>query len=107
MGPRFMAEHAASHSRAWELGQFVLFELGALPYAFLTSQPTWRDHGARLAEMAGVEAGDRVLDVGCGPGESAFGMAERVPGLRVVGLDFSPAMIRIARAPRRRAPVGP
>jgi 8-oxo-dGTP diphosphatase len=84
-----------------------MFELGALPYAFLTSQPTWRQHGGELAEMAGVEAGDRVLDVGCGPGESAFGMAERVPGLRVVGLDFSPAMIRIARARRRVDPVGP
>jgi 8-oxo-dGTP diphosphatase len=98
---------ATTHSRAWEVGQFVLFELGALPYAFLTSQPTWRAHGAKLAEMAGVEPGDRLLDVGCGPGESAFGMAERVPGLRVVGLDFSPAMIRIARARRRVDPVGP
>ncbi len=56
--------------------------------------------------MAEVEPGDRVLDVGCGPGESAFGMAERIPGLRVLGLDFSPAMIRIARARRRVDPVG-
>ncbi|HEY8072924.1 MAG TPA: methyltransferase domain-containing protein, partial [Labilithrix sp.] len=86
---------------------YFLFEIGALPYAFLTAQPTWRKHGGELAEMAGVEAGDRVLDVGCGPGESAFGMAERVPGLRVVGLDFSAGMIRIARARRRVDPVGP
>ena len=54
-----------------------------------------------LAEHAGVGSGDRVLDVGCGPGESAFGMAERVPGMRVTGLDYSPTMIRIARLRRR------
>lgn len=91
---------------AERLGQFVLFELGALPYAFLTAQPTWRTHGARLAELTRVRSGQRLLDVGCGPGESAFGMAERVPGLRVTGLDFSRAMLRIAEARKRFDPVG-
>ncbi len=89
-------------SPLWKIKQFVLFDLGALPYAFLTSQPVWRAHGGELAVLAGVEANDRVLDVGCGPGESAFGMAERVPGLRVSGLDKSPAMIRIARLRQRK-----
>jgi 8-oxo-dGTP diphosphatase len=89
------------------LGQWVLFEIAALPYALMTAQPRWRKHGALLAGLAGLESGDRVLDLGCGPGESAFGMAERVPGLRVVGLDSSPAMIRIARARRHLDPVGP
>lgn len=89
---------------AWHLEQFLLFELGALPYALLTAQPTWRAHGARLAELAGVSAGERLLDLGCGPGESAFGMAERVPGLHVTGLDYSVTMIRIARARQRRDP---
>ncbi len=82
----------------WRLGQFVLFDLGAIPYAFLTAQPTWRTHGAELAALCGAKRGQKLLDVGCGPGESAFGMAERVEGLRVVGLDYSEAMIRIAKA---------
>jgi 8-oxo-dGTP diphosphatase len=90
----------------WAVGQFVLFEMGALPYAVMTAQRTWRSHGARLADLAGLEAGDRVLDLGCGPGESAFGMAERVEGLRVTGLDYSPTMIRIARARRSVDPAG-
>ena len=87
----------------WRLKQFVLFDAGALPYAALTSQSTWREHGAGLAEAAGVAAGDHVLDLGCGPGESAFGMAERVPGLRVTGVDFSLAMVAIAQRRQRRA----
>jgi 8-oxo-dGTP diphosphatase len=87
---------------SWRVGQFLLFDVGALPYAFLTAQPTWRTHGAQLAELCGVASGDKLLDVGCGPGESAFGMAESVPGLDVTGLDYSASMIRIAQFRRRR-----
>lgn len=79
----------------------LLFDLGALPYAVLTAQPTWRTHGGELAELCAVKAGDRVLDLGCGPGESAFGMIERVPGAHVVGLDLSPLMIHLAELRRR------
>lgn len=90
----------------WRVGQDALFTLGALPYALLTGQRTWRDHGGELSALARVSAGARVLDLGCGPGESAFGMAERVPGIEVTGLDFSAAMIAIARARRRRDRAG-
>ena len=79
----------------------VLFDAGALPYALLTAQPTWRAHGGKLADLCGVTTGQRVLDLGCGPGESAFGMLERVPGLRVTGLDISPAMIAFAKLRQR------
>lgn len=89
------------HSTLWRVGQGALFTIGALPYALLTAQRTWRDHGGELAALSGVGAGARVLDLGCGPGESAFGMAERVPGLEVIGLDFSAAMIAIAQARAR------
>lgn len=97
-----MSTHEQGAGARWRLGQFLLFDLGALPYAFLTAQPTWRTHGGELAELCGVREGQALLDVGCGPGESAFGMAERVPGLRVTGLDYSEAMIRIAERRRRR-----
>jgi ubiquinone/menaquinone biosynthesis C-methylase UbiE len=76
--------------------QSILFGLGALPYAALTLQPTWRAHGGELAALCGASAGDRILDLGCGPGVSAFGMLDRVPGARVVGLDLSPTMVRFA-----------
>lgn len=90
------------HARSWRLGQFLLFDVGALPYAFLTAQPTWRTHGGELADLCGVTGGQRLLDVGCGPGESAFGIAERVPGLQVTGLDYSETMIRLAKRRQRR-----
>lgn len=79
----------------------LLFDLGALPYALLTSQPIWRAHGGELAARACVSPGSRVLDLGCGPGESAFGMIDRVPGLRVTGLDLSGSMIRCAKLRQR------
>ncbi len=80
------------------LGSSLLFDVGALPYALMTAQPTWRAHGGELAVHAVVKANDRVLDLGCGPGESAFGMVRRIPGLAVTGLDLSHSMIRFARA---------
>jgi ubiquinone/menaquinone biosynthesis C-methylase UbiE/glycosyltransferase involved in cell wall biosynthesis len=44
----------------------------------------------------GIEAPD-VLDLGCGPG-SMTGKLLRIPGIRLTGVDLSPAMIAIARA---------
>ncbi|MEO7094694.1 MAG: methyltransferase domain-containing protein [Polyangiales bacterium] len=88
-------------AQATSLARTIMFDVGALPYAILTAQPTWRTHGGKLADLCGARAGQHLLDLGCGPGESAFGMLERVPGLRVTGLDISPAMIRFARLRRR------
>ncbi len=81
----------------------VLFDVGALPYAALTAQPAWRAHGGELAVLTHARPGDRVLDLGCGPGESAFGMAEQVPGVRVTGLDTSARMVSLAKF-RQRLP---
>jgi ubiquinone/menaquinone biosynthesis C-methylase UbiE len=74
----------------------VMFDVGALPYAFLTAQPTWRAHGGELAGLTQLAPGAHVLDLGCGPGVSAFGMIDREPRARVTGLDYSASMIRFA-----------
>lgn len=42
------------------------------------------------------EAGDHILDLGCGTGEDAVWMAER--GIRVAATDASGAMLEVARA---------
>ena len=52
-----------------------------------------------VIERAGVRAGDRVVDIGCGPGESVALAAAAAPGVRVVGVD--PAFpFRVATALR-------
>jgi len=56
---------------------------------------------ALIASEVPIEAG-RLLDVGCGPGALDRRIARERPGLRVVGLDESEAMIR--RASKRAGP---
>lgn len=61
---------------------------------------------ARLMELAGVRPGQRVLDVGTGLGEPALTVARAVgPRGRVVGIDVSDAMVRLARDRARAAGV--
>jgi len=65
----------------------------------------WR---RRAVELAGVKAGDRVLDVATGTGDLALELAERVgPQGEVIGSDFSDAMLDLARrkAPGAAAPI--
>jgi ubiquinone/menaquinone biosynthesis C-methylase UbiE len=58
-----------------------------------------------LAAASGAQAGNRVLDVGCGPGRFAQALADTVgPHGHVLGVDPSPAMIGYAnRHTSRRA----
>jgi SAM-dependent methyltransferase len=49
-----------------------------------------------LLDIAGVENGDHVLDVGCGTGALTFAAAA-VPSVRVTGVDPSKAFIRSAQ----------
>jgi SAM-dependent methyltransferase len=75
---------------------------------FLATDPDVYEHfmrrwSARLAkpflEFAGVQPGDRVLDVGCGTGTLSLALAEH--GAKVVGMDASESYLEGAR--RRRS----
>ena len=62
----------------------------------------WRE---RAADLARLEPGDRALDVATGTGDLAIALARRVaPGGEVIGSDFSPGMLELAR--RKDAGVG-
>jgi ubiquinone/menaquinone biosynthesis C-methylase UbiE len=64
---------------------------------------TRRGSYRKLLLAAGVQPGDRVLDVGCGPGFFARMLAEAVgPQGSVVGLDAAPEMIEYAARKARR-----
>ena len=71
---------------SWDPGQYLKF-------SDERTRPS-RDLCARIL----APAPERVLDVGCGPGNSTRVLRERWPGARVAGLDSSPEMIAQARA---------
>ena len=52
----------------------------------------------QLAALAGVSAGQRVLDVGCGPGALTGELVRRVGGEAVSAVDPSEAFVAAARA---------
>jgi arsenite methyltransferase len=56
----------------------------------------------RVAELAGIGAGKRVLDVACGRGASAIHLAQKY-GCSVTGIDLSTASIAAAAEEARRA----
>lgn len=54
----------------------------------------WRQ---ALAEALQLDRGGTVLDVAVGTAETALSICDRYPGVRVVGVDFSQAMLRVGR----------
>ena len=64
----------------------------------------WQRHGQRAAELAALEPGDCVLDVGCGTGASALPAAAFTgPAGQVLGIDLAQSMLDLAaeKATRR------
>jgi len=60
-------------------------------------------HWRKQAIAAAVQSGNEtVLDLGTGTGDLAFTAAPRLTGGKIVGVDFSVAMLRIAEAKRAK-----
>ena len=59
--------------------------------------------GRGAMRRAGFRAGDRVLDVGCGCGETTLEIAAQVEPGQVIGLDASAMLLDIARQAAARA----
>ena len=57
----------------------------------------------QLVAAAGLRAGDRVLDVGCGTATLTILLKQACPDATVVGLDGDPKVLAIAAAKIRRA----
>lgn len=51
---------------------------------------------AAVVEVLELEGGERVLDLACGTGELERRLADRWPGLSIVGVDLSMEMLRVA-----------
>src|SRR4051812_26026259 len=54
-----------------------------------------RRNAEAAAELAAVRPGDRVVDLGCGPGTAVRVAARR--GAHATGVDPAPVMLRVAR----------
>ena len=52
----------------------------------------------QMADLSGVEPGQRVLDVGCGPGALTSVLVERVGAEHVAAIDPSASFVEAARA---------
>lgn len=52
----------------------------------------------RLIEQAGIQAGQHVMDLGCGTGTLAIMIKQAQPRAEVYGLDADPEMLKVARA---------
>ena len=69
-----------------------------------SSMTLGREGDARLAaELTDLAPGDRLLDLGCGPGAAVRFAARR--GVRVTGVDPAPVMLDVARRLTRRGDV--
>ncbi len=64
---------------------------------------TWRTAGNSAAYLLGeLRPGQRLLDVGCGPGTITLDIARRVAPGRVIGIDVAPGVLRGAEELGRR-----
>lgn len=82
------AEHNA-HQRSY-------FEGKTNPRMIPVQTPYVRRQLAEMIRFAGIRAGDRVLDVGCGMGRHTIPLADL--GFAVEGLDLSPRLLDQLRA---------
>src|SRR5438132_738976 len=88
-----MSDTDAIDAKAFHDFEHAGWERAAEHYADAFGDLT-KQTASALLDAAGVRAGTTLLDVACGPGFIAGAAAAR--GARVVGLDFSPAMIASA-----------
>jgi len=66
----------------------------------------WRRTLVRMALRPGMPGMKDLLDVACGTGDVCLALRGKAPGARIVGLDFSPGMLELARKKNLKAGAG-
>ncbi len=85
--------------RIFKNGERWMFDAAAEFYGWMTWQEVWRAHCRSLVDYfpGSLPARARVLDLGIGPGVSGISILDRLPEAEVVGVDYSPRMLAVAR----------
>lgn len=88
------------NTEGWLADTRVSYDTVAESYAdqvrnFLDEAPYERAAFALFADLVRASGGGPVADVGCGPGHITAHLRQR--GVEAFGIDFSPAMIDVAR----------
>ena len=79
------------------------YDRWAGPYDLLAAAPLVRKWRRRAVETLDLQAGDVVVEMGCGTGVNIPILRERVgPAGQVIGIDLSPGMLARARQRSRR-----
>jgi ubiquinone/menaquinone biosynthesis C-methylase UbiE len=77
--------------------------LGSLAGWIMANRASNRQRNAWAVGLLEIEPGDRVLEIGFGPGLAIAGVAQRATRGRVVGIDHSATMLRQAVRRNRAA----
>jgi len=95
-----MTEHPGPHTEGRTIRWARLYDLGTTLLSFGRLSALHR----KIVELAGVTPGERVLDVGCGPGRLAIvAGAVAGPAGETCGVDPAPEMVELARRNAARA----
>lgn len=77
--------------------------VGRLAGWVMASRPSNRRRNDWTLELLEIEPGHRVLEIGFGPGYGIEQLVKRNPGVHVLGIDHSPAMLAQASHRNREA----
>jgi len=55
----------------------------------------------KIVQMLNLKPSQKVLDLCCGTGDLTFYLAQKAPEAKIIGLDFSAEMLKIAQAERK------
>jgi ubiquinone/menaquinone biosynthesis C-methylase UbiE len=89
-------DHVSTARAVYDLAAGTYFQFVGTDINSATEHPIDRSLLVAFIELVKRQTVKRVADIGCGPGRVAALMADH--GLKVVGVDVSPAMLAIASA---------
>jgi ubiquinone/menaquinone biosynthesis C-methylase UbiE len=93
---------AAPHTEGKMVRWARLYDLGTTLLSFGRLAALHR----KIVELAGIRSGERILDVGCGPGRLAIVAGTAAgPAGEICGIDPAPEMVALARRKAARASV--